>query len=67
MESKSMRVCFGCTHRMMQHDANLANVRKYLAFFKWDLPPADSSGLTWLEVLTSFEILGYRLEQPIKA
>ena len=51
---------------MMAHNSNLINIRNYLAHHKWDLPQANVSGVTWLEIMASFEILGYRLEQPVQ-
>ena len=50
----------------MAQQQNLINVRNYIAHHRWDIPPPDKSGTTWLELLASFESLGYRLERPIQ-
>ena len=42
------------------YNDELGDIRDYLAHFKWQLTSSEQTGISWLELLIGFEMLGFQ-------
>ena len=50
------------SHKLKEHHEHLASIRDFLGHYRWGLAEDSVRGITWLELLASYEAHGLQLD-----